>query len=68
MKTLERQSLYGKNRHVVQLETDEERRWTNDQIRIACDNHGDPNGYDCPFGGSVFRKGNDIVEVFVYID
>ena len=67
MKTLERQSMYGKNRHLVQLETDEERAWTNDQIRIACDNYGDPNGYDCPFGGTVTRNG-DICEVFVYID
>ena len=68
MKWLERQSLYAKNRHLLQLETDEERKWTDDQIRVACDNSGDPDGYNCPFGGYVNRKDNDIVEVFVYIE
>lgn len=68
MKWLERQSLYGRNRHVVQLETNEERGWSDDQLRVACDNGGDPNGYDCPFGGRVTRLGNDTAEVIVYID
>lgn len=68
MRWIERESLYGKNRHLVRLETAVERDWTDEQIRIACDNHGDPNRCNCPFGGRVERRPDGLVEVIVYID
>jgi hypothetical protein len=68
MRWIERESMYGKNRHLVRLETDEERAWTDEQVRIACDNGGDPAGFNCPFGGNVSRREDGLVDVIVYID
>lgn len=68
MRWVERESLCGKNRHLVRLETTDERGWKDEQVRIACDNGGDPSGFNCPFGGRVERRADGLVEVIVYID
>ena len=66
MKWIKRESLVGKNVHVVEL-SEEEKKLPDDDLITLADNLGEKDRGVSHFGGTVKRDG-DTAEITVYID